>query len=82
MKTTQGGRMTKDISFFSKASRPAIELIQLPVQLITGTISPEVKQPLCEADHCTPSSFEVKNVCIYTSTPLHAFVVWYLIKNV
>jgi hypothetical protein len=36
----------------------------------TGALSPRVKRPGREADHSTPSSVEVKNVCSYTSIPL------------
>jgi hypothetical protein len=41
---------------FATASRPAVG----PAQP-TGAFSPEVKRPVCEADHSPPSSAEVKN---------------------
>jgi hypothetical protein len=42
----------------------------------TGGILPqEVKQPGREADHSPPVSAKVKKMCIYRSSPSHAFMV-------
>jgi hypothetical protein len=35
----------------------------------SGALSPGLKRPGRETDHTTPSSAEVKNTWIYTSTP-------------
>jgi hypothetical protein len=43
----------------------------------TDSPFPGVKRPMCEDDHSLPSSAEVKNAWIYTSTPpirLHGVV--------
>jgi hypothetical protein len=40
----------------------------------TGGSSPEVKQPGREADHSTPTSAEVKQTWVYTSTPPYVFM--------
>jgi hypothetical protein len=40
-----------------------------------------VKWPGSEADHSPPSSAEVKNAWIYTSTPQYAFTAWCLVKH-
>jgi len=42
---------------------------QRPIQWVPGTLSSAVKQSECEADHSPPSSSEIKNACIYASTP-------------
>jgi hypothetical protein len=40
-----------------------------------GLLARGVKQPVCEADHSPPTSAEVKNTWIYTSTPPYFFMV-------
>jgi hypothetical protein len=40
-----------------------------------------VKQLGCEADCSPPSSAEVKNTWICTSTPPYVFMVWYFISQ-
>jgi len=59
----------------------------------TGALSPGVKRPGREADHSPPSSAEVKNAWIYTSTTHtsswrgaqsrtgYVFMTWYLVKH-
>jgi len=42
---------------------------QLPIQWVTEALSLGVKRMGRAADHSPPSSAEVKNVWIYTSTP-------------
>jgi hypothetical protein len=42
---------------------------QPPIKWVLWASSLSVKLPVHEADHSPPSSAEVKNVCIYTSTP-------------
>jgi len=39
------------------------------IQWVPGALSLEVRRPGCESDHSPPSSAEVKNAWIYTSTP-------------
>jgi hypothetical protein len=40
----------------------------------TGALSPGVKRPGREADHSPPTSVEIKNTWVYTSTPPYAFM--------
>jgi hypothetical protein len=51
------------------ASRPTPGTTQPPIQWLAEALSPGVKQPEREADHLPPTSAEVKNTWIYTSTP-------------
>jgi hypothetical protein len=46
---------------FSITSRPALGPTQPPIQLVSGAVSPGVKQQRREAGHRLPSSIEVKN---------------------
>jgi hypothetical protein len=52
---------------FSMSSRPALGSTQPPIQWV-----PWVKRPGSEADHSPPTSAEVKQMWICTSTPPHA----------
>jgi len=65
------------IFLFTTASRTALETTQPPIQWVPPR-APflGVKQPVHEADHLPPSSAEVKNALIYTSTPQYAFMAW------
>jgi hypothetical protein len=47
---------------------------QPPIQWVPGTLSPGVKRPGREADHLPPTSAEVKNTWMYTSTPPYVFM--------
>jgi hypothetical protein len=51
-----------------------------PIQWVPGDLSPGVNRPGREADHSPPTSAEVKNKWIYTSTPPYAFMSWCLIN--
>jgi hypothetical protein len=65
------------IFLLSTSSRPVLGFTQPPIQWVLGALSPVVKRPGREADHSPPTSAEVKNTWIYTSTPpirLHGFV--------
>jgi hypothetical protein len=66
---------------FSTASRPALGLIQPPIQWVPGLFSLEVTWLECEADHSPPSSAEVINKWSYTSTPQSIFMAWCLVKH-
>jgi hypothetical protein len=44
----------------------------------TGGFSPGIKRQGREADHSPPASYEVKTICIYTTTPTYAFMAWCL----
>jgi hypothetical protein len=46
---------------YSTVSRPALELIQSPIQCVTGVLSRGLRRPGREADHSSPTSAEVKN---------------------
>jgi len=62
---------------FATASISALKPIQPPIQWVPGVISTGVKRPRREANYSPPSSAEIKNVWIYTSTPpirLHGMV--------
>jgi hypothetical protein len=50
-------------------------------QWVPGALSLEVKRPEREADHPPPSSAEVKNAWIYTSTPQYTFMAWCPVKK-
>jgi hypothetical protein len=41
----------------------------------TGDFSPGVMRPEIETKHWLPTSVDVKNTCIYTSTPTYVFMV-------
>jgi hypothetical protein len=58
---------------FSMSSRRAMGSTEPRIQGITGSLSPGVKRPGCEADHSLPAR-EVKKTRIYISTPLYAFM--------
>jgi hypothetical protein len=45
-----------------------------PIQWVPGALSPVVKRPGREVDHSPPTSAEVKQMGIYTSTPLYVFM--------
>jgi hypothetical protein len=65
------------IFLFTAASRPALGPTQAPIQWVQGALSLRVKRPGRDADHSLPSSAEVRNAWIYTSTPpihLHGVV--------
>jgi hypothetical protein len=47
---------------------------QLPIQWVTGALSPGVKRQGREADHSPPTSAEAKNTWIYTSIPPYNFM--------
>jgi hypothetical protein len=53
---------------------------QTPIQWVPMAISPGVKRPRREVDHITPTSAEVKNAWIYTSTSPHVFGQLYVSK--
>jgi hypothetical protein len=51
-------------------SRPVLWATQLHIQWVSGALSPEVKPSGREADHSAPTSAEVKNTWVYTSTKM------------
>jgi hypothetical protein len=53
---------------------------QPPIQWVPGALSSGVKRPRREADHSPPANVLVKKICIYTSTPSHAFTAPCLIR--
>jgi hypothetical protein len=57
------------IFLFDTMSRPVVGPIQLPIQLVPGTLSLEVKRPMREADHSPLSSVDVKE---YVDLHLHS----------
>jgi hypothetical protein len=69
------------IFLFATASRPALGPTQPPIQWVSGILSPGVKRPRRETDHSPPSSAEVKNTWIFTSTPPYAFTAWCLVNH-
>jgi hypothetical protein len=58
----------------STSSKPVLGPTPPPIQWVPGALSPEVRRPGREADHSPPTSVEVKNTWIYTSTPPYAFM--------
>jgi hypothetical protein len=70
-------RLGLGISLFTIVSRMALRPTQPPIQWVPGTFSRGVKRPGREAHHSPPSSAEIKNPWIFTSTPpirLHGVV--------
>jgi hypothetical protein len=68
--------------FFSPmSSRPALGPTQPSIQRVPGALSPGIKRPGREADHSDPTSAEVKNTWIYTSTPPHVLMAKPLISE-
>jgi hypothetical protein len=55
-------------------SRPDLGSTEPPIQLISGALSPRVKQQGREAGHSHSTSVEVKKMWISTSTTAHAFM--------
>jgi hypothetical protein len=66
---------------YAAASRPAVGTTQPPIQWVSEALSLGVKQSGCEADYSPPSGAEIKNVWNYSSTPIHVFLNWCLIKH-
>jgi hypothetical protein len=66
--------------FGKRWSRPVLGPTQPPIQWVFRAPSPGIKQQKREADHSPPTSAEVKNMWIYTSTPPYVFVAWCLIS--
>jgi hypothetical protein len=54
---------------FTTSCRLALWPNYYPIQWEPGPLSPGVKQPGREADNSPPTSVDVKNIWIYTSTP-------------
>jgi len=59
--------------FFSKTSRPALELNQPSIQWVRG-IDRRINQLGSDVGNSPPARVEVKNECRYTSTPLYALI--------
>jgi hypothetical protein len=57
------------IFLVSMSSRPVLGPTQPPIQCVPGALPPGIKRPGREVDNSPPSSAEVKNTWIYTSTP-------------
>jgi hypothetical protein len=86
MKQTVAVRQT--VTFDPKAHTSFTELLyrlwnshSLPIQWLRGVFSTGVKTPRREADHSSPSTAEIKNAYIHTSTPPHVFMAWCLITQ-
>jgi hypothetical protein len=58
---------------FSTSSRLALRPVQ-HIQWVPGALSPDIKLPGHEAEHSSPTSAEVKEMWIYTATPLYTFM--------
>jgi hypothetical protein len=61
-------------SFPRHPDRPALGPTHPPIQWVPGALYPGVKRPGHIADHSPPTSAEVKETLIYTSTPPYAFM--------
>jgi hypothetical protein len=55
-------------TFLLSSSRPVLRPIQPPIQWVPGALPPGVKMTGREAHHSPPTSAEIKNTWIYTST--------------
>jgi len=51
------------------------------MQYVPAAFSTGIKQPGRDADHTSPSTTEVKNVCSYTSTLAYIFMARCLVKH-
>jgi hypothetical protein len=71
-RSSSPGRVKNFLS--STSSKPALGPTQHPIQWVPGVLSPGLKRPGREADHSPPTSAEVKNTWIYTSTSPYAFM--------
>jgi hypothetical protein len=60
----------------STSPRLVLKPIQPPIQWVLGALTMGVKQPERLADHSPPTSAEVKNTWIHTSTPPYTFMVY------
>jgi hypothetical protein len=58
-----------EIFLISTSSRPALGSTQPPIQWVSAALPPGVKRPECEAENSPPTSTEIKNRWVYTSTP-------------
>jgi hypothetical protein len=63
------------------ASRSVLKPNQSSIQWVLGVLSFGLKFPGRKPDHSFPSSAELNNVWKHTSTPLYAFMAWFLIKQ-
>jgi hypothetical protein len=59
---------------YSASSRPALGPTQPPIKWVPRAPSPGVKRQGREADHSPPTSAEVKEMLISTSTPPYVFM--------
>jgi hypothetical protein len=63
------------IFLLSTPSTPALGPTQPPIKWVReGALSPGVKQPVSEGDYPPPTTSELKNTWIYTSTPPYVFM--------
>jgi hypothetical protein len=75
-------RQGQDIFLFSTSSRQALVFTQSPIRWVPGSLSPEVKLPGRETDHCPVSDAEVESQWNYTITSPHIFMTYCLIVYV
>jgi hypothetical protein len=66
---------------FSTMSRQALGSTQPHIQCKRGTFSLKIKWLGCEANHSPPSTADIKNAWIYSSTPPNTFMMWCLINQ-
>jgi hypothetical protein len=59
---------------FTTAFGMALGPKQSPIRSAPGLFTLGVKRPRREADHSPPSSAEIKNAWIYTSSPQHVYI--------
>jgi len=71
-----GSRWRLGTFLFTTASRTAPVSTQPPIQWIPGTLPLVVERQGRDAEHSRPSSAEVKNSWIHTSTPQCGFMAW------
>jgi hypothetical protein len=64
---------------FSSLCRPDL-FWALPPASYPEALYPVVKRPEPAADHSPPTTAQVKNTWLYTSTPLYVFMAWCLIS--
>jgi hypothetical protein len=77
-----GVRFPVGASFYSSPRRPVLlGPTQPPIRLVPRALSPGAERQECEADHSSPTTAEIQNTRINTSTPPYVFMVLCLISS-
>jgi hypothetical protein len=72
---------SKEVFLFAAASILSLLSTQSPTKCVPDALFSGINQPKHKADHSPPSSVEVKNTWICTSTPPYVLIVLCLMKQ-